>query len=719
MNNFDEKIRTEDSTAAGHRWVQYLATVLIAVAAFVAGGLFLDRNLPEAVTEENTERELPEDTSLLYRAEDFEGALADSEINTILVPEGVHIILPSAELHKELVVEQGAMLEVGYLAVAEDGHVQVDGTLNACNTMLYLTGENARVTVGSDGTLLWNENTVIWLADEANLAGGDGEQYAGKFNGKQILLDGEETFANARSVRTLAEFEEAAGEGVAIRIDADIDFGDVCINSPVYVSEGVTITSGENGCLDIGSKLFINCGNIFGGIVMESDTFFINYGTVAARSGYAASFGERDGAVFLNMGTADCDSCSRVWENASFYNIGTLNAYNFYLMGGTCFNYGSIYARADSPAFTITNAGRLYNYGSFTAEEGSVVRNNGWVENAGSFTIGNSAEFENDVFYNRSYFACGFTSELNGQSGVYYGNGEFRISGISSVAVWKTADWDFDGSFCEVRTQEELTEALANNEVSQVAVRAPIAVMGDLEITKPLFLSAELALESSASCVLKNTYVVLLEGGVLDTRHLSLDNSLLVADEGTASLADAVLEMDNRSALCTDQGSVELTGSRISLSRQSVLSLSFEEEIDIKDAEFLLENSWLMFNSSTQLGQMKVSLTKESNLRTYATVFSCEGGTISIEKESTFRSEFGSLYFDGGVKIDNSGQLRAVGFSESSVYLGACTLSNDGTVVFEIQGMQGEQTTVYNEGELKASWLTAETDDAKTEPPSE
>jgi hypothetical protein len=376
-----------------------------------------------------------------------------------------------------------------------------------------------------------------------------------------------------------------------VRIDADISFPEeTSFTCPVYVSEGVTVSTGDSGRLDVDTELFINHGTMTGRITVGAGAFFLNYGTVDAESEYSSALSEKGDAVILNMGILDGKDCAKVWENAYMYNIGTIYAYNFWLMGGTCFNYGSIIAEvpteesgeieermeteeADAAAFTVNNEGRLYNYGYFTAAEDAVVKNDGWVENAGYFTVENGAAFENNVFYNRSQFECGVTSTLNEQSGIYYGNGEFRINGISSVAVWKTADWSFDTDSCEVRTEEEFTDAMEDNEVARIVVAAPMQIADDLEITKPVFLKAKLSVENTAVCLLKNTYMVLLQDGELETTYLTLDNSLLVAENGSVPLSDTALTLENKSALCADFGEVELSGCSISVDHKSTIAL--------------------------------------------------------------------------------------------------------------------------------------------------
>jgi hypothetical protein len=666
------------------RWLRSIAVILIAIAAFIAGGVFLDRNLPEVVTEADTERVLPEGTYLLYHTEELEEILADPDIRTIMIPDGVHAMIPQVTLHKELVVESGALLETGYLDVEEDGHVVVEGTLDASNTMIRMHGENERISVASSGTFIKNENTIVWADDSANLSVAVGAGNQGAADGKHIVLDEEETFENALSVRSYEEWRKVQNSGKPVRMDADIVFDDeVSFACPVYVSEGVTLSTDGSGRMDIDTELFVNCGTMTGSISVGDGAFFLNYGTVDARGEYSSAHSEKETAVILNMGILEGTNRSQLWEKAYMYNIGTIRAYNFYLMGGTCFNYGSILAEAHTEetgepagsaengetletdaAFTITNAGRLYNYGYFTAEEDSNVKNDGWVENSGYFTVENGAVFENNVFYNRSQFECGVTSTLNEQSGIYYGNGEFRINGISSVAVWKTADWNFDTDFCEVTTEEEFAEALEDNEVAQIAVTAPIQLTADMEITKPVFLKEKLSAENTVVCLVKNTYMVLQQSGELDVKALQMDNSLLVADEGRVDLSGANLELANKSSFCGNFGEIELSDSRIVAGRKSTISLPFAQDITGSEVDIRLEDSWLMVNRDVSLKNSTISLLKESNLHVYAGNAVFDACEISLEVKSTFLAEFGNIRSANGTELTGSGQILGSGWTE-------------------------------------------------------
>jgi serine/threonine protein kinase len=710
---------TEDTPeqTSGHRsawWRRGVVAVCAAAAvvAVVAAIIFVwNRNPVQTVSGVNVGEELPEGTSVLYDVENLDELLADPGVDTIVIPEGTHIVIASAKLNKQLVVEAGAILEVGCLDIETEGNVKVDGILSAKNAILRTEGENAGISVSATGELRCNENTVLWTKTGSSQVISYESAKPATFAGRTIVLDEASGMEQALPVNSYEELVAAQKAGSAVRVESDIHFTDeFTFSVPVYVSEGVTITADDGLWLVFESELFVNYGDMDVGFNLGEHAFLLNYGTMTAGSEYATSLWAGEGSMTFNMGVIEGGDAARVWKDAYLYNVGTLDAYNFYLMGGTCFNYGSILAKTGGFSFTVTNAGRLYNYGSFEAEESSEVLNNGWTENAGSFIVGKDAVFDNNVFFNRGYFECGLTSTLNRQSGIYYGSGEFSINGLTSVAVWKTADWEFDTDYWAVTSEEELREALKDNEVSKIFVSSPIQIAEDIEITKPLFLNAALTVDGEAECSLKNTYAVLLSGGTLAAKTLSLDNALLVAEDGTASLTGAVLELDNRSSFAANRGEAELSQSTISAAHRSVISTPFEGEAAVEDASVVLEDSWLFLNRDTELKNTDISLQKEGNFCTYAESFACESSRIELEKDCTMTAQFGNIRFLSGTELTNSGVVRVDGWVDSSVTFSGATVTNYGELYVNLPGTADEESSFYNGGTLDIYWLDGESE---------
>jgi hypothetical protein len=270
--------------------------------------------------------------------------------------------------------------------------------------------------------------------------------------------------------------------------------------------------------------------------------------------------------------------------------------------------------------------------------------------------------------------------------------------------VWRTADWAFETDGCEVTSEEELREALKNNEVSQILVSSPIEIAEDIEITKPLLLCAALTVDDAAVCSLKNTYMV-VSGGTLAAKSLTLSNALLVANKGTVDLTGAVLEMDNRSSFAADDAAVKLSESSISAAQRSVLSMPFAKDSVVADSTIVLEDSWLFFNRNVQLKNTEISLQKESSLRVCAENFFCNDCRITLEKDAVMAAEYGNISFLNKTAVTNSGKISVDGWNENRMVFEDASLTNYGEMDVYIPSTADEDSTFDNEGTLEIRWV--------------
>lgn len=669
-----------------------VAITLASVGVLAAGIAFLDRHLPEVVTEEDTEQNLLDGSYRLSEADQLEEVLLNPDIDCVIIPSGVHAIAGRMELEKKIIVEPDAMLEVGYLCVQNGGHVQVDGTLNACNALLRLSGEEVCVTIAEKGTLLENENTLIWSERSENL------EYT---KGIQMILNEEEIFSDAVVVNSYEELMEANENGRPIRIDSDLSLPEGgWVTVPMLVSEGVTVISENGNWFDCYGSLLVNRGSFIGGFQLSEKAVAINYGCLTLKNDNSVSLWENSGTKLLNFGKMECDNCSRVWSGALLYNAGAIDAYNFYLMGGMCFNYGEILAKTQKQAFTVTNAGSLYNYGRFMTEEDCHIVNDGWIENVGRFEITDGCRFDNNVFFNRSYFENGFTSTLDEKSGIYFGNGEFRINGITGVAVWKTIDWSFAHQFCEVSSEAELLEALENDDVSEILIQKPVRIEEDIEITKPLFLCADVSASENAVCILKNTYAVLMDGANVNWKTLQLENALWIAQDGVTDLSNASLILKDASAMAVYDGRLEISDCKVSVADKSVLSTPFREELRAVGAEVQLDDASLICNQNTEFCKSRILLQNESSLHMLAEEEIWDACEISVEEESVFTCDFSRIIFLNQNKLVNEGSFFSYGWQDYFLSFGDTDVINRGTMELDINCTIQEDGSIQNEGEL-------------------
>lgn len=675
-----------------------IAAAIGLVMVIGIGITLLDRMLPQVKTPQETMRVLEEGEYLFTELDDLGTLLEQNDIHTIIIPEGIHAVVDRCFLQKDIVVEQGGMLETGYMELDGSGTLRVEGTLDIRNAVLRLRGEKACISVTKTGRITESTNTLIWAEDDANIA--LESSYVNKLIGHHLVFGEEQMFENAVSVSTQEELIAAAKGTLPIRIDAQIRVVDeIHVGVPLLIGEGASLELEDAKELTLEGGVFVNYGSLTGGCCLKEGVFAVNYGTAAFRDETAAAFWQENGTLYLNMGTMECGNSSCVWEGAGFYNAGMLNAYHFLLMGGNGYNYGEFYAKADNLAVSIQNGSSLYNYGTFTAEEDARVENNGWIENAGSFVVENDVQLDNNVFYNRNYFESGFSSVLDEKSGIYYGNGEFRMNGIANVAVWKTLDWSMDDAYQSVATEEELAAAMEDSEVSAVVISKPIEVTGETEITKPVFVRGRVSARDDTPIVLKNTYMVLLEDGSIETQDLRMDNSLIVAPDGDLALADAQILLDNGSAITIYDGQTDFSGSNIMMEEKSVISLSFLSEITADNWSLNMDEARFICNSNVSFGNAAVQEQKESYLQLMGKTADFSGCRIAVDDTSEFHAFYTDLSLKEQCVIGNEGVFAVTGFPENVLSVDASQIINSGRMIVRADLRQTDGS-IQNDGEI-------------------
>lgn len=677
-----------------------IAMGLFAIIVVAVGLVFLDRFLPRVVPEENTEQNLQDGTFLLSAFDNLEEVLANPDVQTVIIPEGVQVLCGKLSLNKRVVVEQGAKLEVGYLNVEDSGHVQVEGTLDVQNSLLYLQGDDACITLAQTGTLLESKNLFVYMEKNDNLVR---TNYAEHYSaGKYMVLDMEDMFSEAVAVNSYEELVRTAQSGTPARIESDIHIPEECwLSIPVWITETASVTVESGVWFGQSGGVCVNQGEFVGSMNLDQGAFLINWGRIEIPPNEdSISLCESADSNLINMGELELNTCSRVWKDAFLYNVGRLLAYDWYLMGGSGFNFGDICAKEQCTALTVTNGGELYNYGSFVTEEECYIRNGGWIENAGRFVIEDNCQFDNNIFYNRSLFESGFTATLNENSGIYFGNGEFVMNGITGVAVWKTVALEQYPDFCEVASAEELTLALENNEISGILVKNPIQMENDLEITKPVFFCADFSMSETAVCTLKNTYAVLMEQAEVSMNYLELQNSLWIEKNGFMDLSNSCLTLENGSAMAFWASDLAISDSTVSMVGDSVISMPFYQEMEVKNISLQMEEATLNWNAPVAFSEVGITLLDNSRLALYEehTWDACE---IFIGKDSGYLSEYSDITFSNQCKLTNEGTLSVYAWPESWVLFGDTRIENDGDMHIYCNCAIDDEQLLYNEGELE------------------
>lgn len=679
------------------RWKLGIAAAIV-VAAVGIGLALLDKVLPQVNTPQEAARVLNEGEYLLTETDALETELERDDIHTIIIPEGIHAVADRCILQKDIVVEQGGMLEIGYMELDGSGSLNVAGTLDLQNAVLRLRGENAAISLAESGQILESSSTLVWADSDITIASVSSE--VNEQSGHRLVFDEEKIFENAVSVSTADELTAAAKGTLPIRIDAQIWVTDeIRVKAPLLISKGASVELEDAGTLIMEGEFFVNHGELTGDCNLKNGVFAVNYGTAAFHGESGSSLWQYDGTLFLNLGMMECDNFSRVCEGAVFYNTGTLDAYNFLLLGGCGCNYGEICAKAGSLAVSIQNGSRLYNYGTFTAEENSMVENNGWIENTGSFVVENDVQLDNNVFYNRNYFESAFSSVLDNKSGIYYGNGEFRMNGITGVAVWKTLDWSLEQSCRSVVTQEELAAAMEDSEVTAVVISAPIEISSGMELTKPVFVRDRVSSKENEPVTLRNTYLVLLEGGSIDTKDLIMDNSLIVVQDGELVFTGAELFLDNGSAITICDGRMDFSGSTIRMQKKSVISLPLQTDVTADSWSLSMDEARFICNSSVAFTGVSVQEQNESYLQLMGKAAQLSGCRITIDAASELQAFYTDLGLQEQCVIDNEGLLAVTGFPENVFSINESQIINSGRMIVRAE-LRQTKDSILNDGEM-------------------
>lgn len=410
--------------------------------------------------------------------------LQDSDIDTIIIPEGEHFSKNMLVVDKDIIVEEHAQLEVGYLKIEDGASLQVKGNLNLRNAVLADEETKKRIVVEAGGTILENEMHMC-ISD--------------------IRM-------NAVSIHNWEELKSAMENKTPVCIESDITIEeDLVVETPFYVGVGINMSVADNAKL-----------KIYGGVLLNAGTLNAQISAV-------------DGTI---------------------YNIGEMNSRKIELSDSCLINAGTLSLQLENEdefVLICETDSNVFNSGNIVTEEGTGIQNKGRIENSGNIVIESGCRFENNVFCNRGIFESQFSSTIDENSGIYYGYGEFRINGISNVAVWRTADDSLLYGWKEVSTEEEFAEAMEDNEIDKIIVCDDLTISEETEISKPMLVNACVSVEEGTYVAIENTYMILLEHGDFAASNLELSNALVVDSLGKTKEIYREWALDEDSAIVVEK----------------------------------------------------------------------------------------------------------------------------------------------------------------------
>lgn len=641
--------------------------------------------------------------------EEFQSLMEDDSVKAVIIDcNGVFDSMATV-ITKPVLLSENTFWYPENLTVEKNGYLQVEGTVDMYNAaFLRLCGDVLRIYVTDKGSV-WTENIFVWMDDENCFEVAENNEYMTSFIEHGVAFS-ETVFDknNVYSVTDFASLQRAIEAGGPISIDADLTLEeDVAFFTPVRISEGVTVKTinkeaGKwHGFLLEAGAILINNGilegnlNVFaGGVVINNNVLGMETGGMAE----CASLWVQDEGTVINFGTMDVDDTSRFWENTFFVNMGDLNCYDFYLVGGDMTNMGNVVVRGQASQgslFEITNDSRFWNQigGVVTVKGLAYMCNNSWINNVGKIVIEHGGSFDNTVLINHGIFQVQYGAIVDrDRAGIYYGGGEFDING-ADLKVYKQAAYEseYAEGLAEVTNEEELLGALEDSKIKAVYVREDISVHADLTLRKPLFIDegCSLTMADNAALIDYGNAITLKGNASLRGNNITLQE-------------DAQIYMDAHAYLIVDENG--------SLTLDSSVIYGYAHEMKLNGAVLLLKNkAGLAFYdiSSLQVSDSEIILQNESvfampphcdmmNISGSSITLSAEGGHSYFYTGSDMKLTDCSLRIDAGVFCNTN---RNMNLSNCTV-----TVAPDGNFTSEVSNLSLlSGTTLHNEGHFCVS----------------
>lgn len=626
-----------------YSWLAAIAALVVLVVAFVPKGSKPAENeaAPADVVEIGAEEAegifatfpAEEDYTQAYEWGDILNQLNDDGVKAITIPSGTYIeTMDAIELTKPLRIEQGARLQnFQPLIVASEGLIIVEGEGHFINEGMLQTAGEGIIVVKEHG---WFDNSVFfWMQNEGGLRSFSENVYLGEEHVNYMTFDEESTFRHAVHVDNEMDYIHAVNDPgtYAIVIDGDLTLNtnNRYIDKPVKVSEGVTVTAnpredaswcfggdargvtlvnygtiiGEVNNLDFGNNAFINYGNAQAYYYLGNEHgVFINKGE------WTANGGQANGGIFINL-----NKMNFVWDGEEYNNWYSFN-------NRLVYNHGDIELTGsdslDHPAnMELSDGVAFYNEGNMIFHENACMNNHAfylnlggtyfnnaettWLDNLGMIEVYNTGDLQVHPDNTR----CG----NRGGAIFYYESEDVKIPDTRVenhvLPVFAEAD---------AHDEAELRSLLADESVRSIRVANSIAVEGDLEVNKGLFIQeggltvnngdliirGETAYVIDWHCVELGGELKVLDGGIYTqmTGGESHLNNIEVSNGATALFRSSVFFNDNsRNLVDIHDGGWMIPMSYLSLENADVTINAYGE---------LLCSSYVwMGNSNVNIGE--------------------------------------------------------------------------------------------------------------------
>ena len=743
------------------RWMLWAGVTAAALLVTVLGGRLLFKNRDTAgdiptsvelsVSPENTTP--PENAYQLsdeeVNAETLRALMADDAVEALVLPDGVNGRISYLEdgnpliLTKPLWIAESAHLNVEAMTIEGAGRLEILGTLGLGNSNLRLKGDTLRLSFPNGieghcdcaGDLLWMDN---W---------GNIPQTARSFFAENdgYLRVIPEDMASAKEITTIEDLKHLQERDMlhGVKITKDLVINEqISLDCPVYICEGVTVSSDPYSTVLNGP--LINYGSFVGCIHMSSHSTILNYGsmTFQGTAGGGLWVDSGAGAFFLNYGYLHMGEMSRLWADNRLLNTptGVVEAKNFYLLDNSVMsNFGKVMVTGGDEGFYIHGQAGLNNAasGSVTICRNGQMENYGIVENLGSFIVEaggkmrNRSCLRNDGGTFRAMSGSDLSADCGSSNGVYYTRGgSIELQCINAPSFHQIPDWDMVDQMQSgptAATAAELRSLLADSDVKTVAVTGALLWSGDLEITKPLYLSGSLNVQNG-SAIAGGTQILVADGGKLEANGITLtDGASLGLLNGSASVAEkgwlklessliwgwsgsqltarnANVSLDQVSAIAVDdhfhgESFLNMDGSEIRVSNGSLLMPACHDYTTLANVDVTVESAILSTGGGLSWQDSQIRLLSGGFLLNRSGLMSLESCTLEIDSIAQLNSDFSDLHLQN-TTLTNEGTVFIGRWDEWSFTMQDGSILNQGEFAVHCNSQFQGTAVMENRGRL-------------------
>ena len=630
----------------------------------------------------------------------------DESVPSVVLLKGVRASLCNPDdglfaVTKPIWVQEGATLQAGFFSVGGEGLLKVEGELD-CQGLIMLKGEGTKLYIAGELTRDTAENTVILMDKGANLSFADAKQAQAMGNRLQI---NPQRHKNVVSVTSWEELKAALEEEQDLSIDTDITLEGVMEihHSTVWISDGVTVThpAGEidynaavgRSVLIMEDGTLVNNGTILGDVLtVDQGAVFYNYGTLTGSEAYRnmSPIWLQNDALMINFGVFDAGHFSRLWDDSFMVNVGTVNAYNFILVGVNLVNAGTITALEDDGnefGLLQCNNSVLYNKGVITVYPGGRIFNDSRLINDGRIEA-ISGEDDPD---HKTATIDGYIEnrgEIRGRAdaaiwATVFGTGNYDHDGNTDAVSWLTAASLIPQDAVTVRDADQLRSAM--QEEQPIVLTGEISLSSPLTIDNPLYICGTLSAGADATLtVTDGVPVILCEGGSLNATELLLEgggsqmtvtegSSLTIAEGGTLSMDYAIINgrdgtvnlkgarlvmsasrfvPDRLESLILDDASIDMTG--------SIFMMPYQNAMEISNLRWSIIDSDAVLPSDTELTGANITIDGKNgaSLRVTGKNVQMKDCAVTVEDGGTLSVDYSNINLTGNTRLVNRGETN-------------------------------------------------------------